>query len=182
METSDLPIRSTEKDFLIRAVDLARVLKISDNEISRLTRSSVLSRVRDPKKRSAFLYPCLANVTAYVLHHRGKREELHHSFLQEKAGRERAIRLKVEAFNRQQAGELVDKRKLIDRLEPIVVAFREQLLARAERLERSLVQTKSRKDRVKRIRNADLESLGVLSDLFKVVSPECEDDSNGATR
>ena len=157
MTTAKLPVGSTEQDFLVRSPDLAQVLKITDNEVSRLTRSSILSRVRDPKNRNAFLYPCLANVTAYILHHRGKREAIHHQFLEAKAGRERAIQKKVEAFNRERAGELVDKRKLIGRLEPIVEAYREQMLARAERLERSIVQTKSRKDRVKKIRAADME-------------------------
>src|SRR5215471_20939523 len=115
---------SIDKDFYVRAVDLARLLKITDNEISRLIRSAVMTRVPDPNNGKAFLYPCLENVTRFVEFHRGKKEAIHQEFLREKAGRERATRLKVEMFNRERAGELVDKAKLIARVEPIIVAYR----------------------------------------------------------
>src|SRR5205823_4287411 len=102
-------------------------------------------------------------------------------FLREKAGRERAVRLKVEAFNRERSGELVDKQKTIAQLEPIIVAYREQMLARAERLERQLSRVKGRKEKVGAIRAADVDSLSVLSDLFKVLG-ENEGVDNGAPR
>ena len=139
MIASAIRLGSIDKDFYVHAVDLARLLKTNEVEISRLVRSSVLTRVPDPNKSKAFLYPCLENVTRFVEFHRGKREAIHQEFLREKAGRERATRLKVEMFNRERAGELVDKANLIARVEPIIVAYREQMLSRADRIERELV-------------------------------------------
>ena len=80
-------------------------------------------------------------------------------------------------FNRERAGELVDKAKLIARVEPIIVAYREQMLSRADRLERELARIKSRNEKVRKIRAADLDALGVLSDLFKAAGQTA---SNGA--
>jgi len=177
MIASAIRLGSIDKDFHIHAVDLARLLKTNEVEISRLVRSSVLVRVPNPNKSKAFLYPCLENVTRFVEFHRGKREAIHQEFLREKAGRERATRLKVEMFNRERAGELVDKAKLIARVEPIIVAYREQMLSRADRLERELARIKSRNEKVRKIRAADLDALGVLSDLFKAAGQTA---SNGA--
>jgi hypothetical protein len=159
--------RSIDKDFHVRAVDLAHLLKISENDVSRLVRSGVITRVADPDKRKAFLYPCLANVRRYVEFRFGKRDAINQSFLTAKAGREEAQRRAVEMSNRRQAGELVDKGKLVERLTPVVTAYREQMLARADRLVGELIRTKSRKEKVARLRAADLDALGVLSDLFK---------------
>jgi len=167
MIASKIRLGSIDEDFYVHAVDLARLLKITDNEISRLVRSAVITRVPDPSNARAFLYPCLENVTRFVEFHRGKKEAIHQEFLREKAGRERAARLRLEMFNRERAGELVDKAKLIARVEPIIVAYREQMLSRADRLERELARAKSRKEKVRKIRAADLDALGVLSDLFK---------------
>jgi hypothetical protein len=167
MIASKIRLGSIGEDFYVRAVDLARLLKITDNEISRLVRSAVMTRVPDPNNGKAFLYPCLENVTRFVGFHRNKKDAIHQEFLREKAGRERAARLRLEMENRKQAGDLVDKAKLIARVEPIIVAYREQLLSRADRLERELARAKSRKEKVRKIRAADLDALGVLSDLFK---------------
>jgi hypothetical protein len=179
MIASKIRLGSIDEDFYVRAVDLARLLKITDNEISRLVRSAVMTRVLDPNNGKAFLYPCLENVRRFVEFHRNKREAIHQEFLREKAGRERATRLKVEMFNRERAGELVDKRRLIARLEPIIAAYREQMLSRADRFERELTRTKSRKEKVRKIRAADMDSLAVLSDLFKRLG-KSETASNGA--
>jgi hypothetical protein len=181
MTASKIRLGSIDEDFYVRAVDLAGLLKITDNEISRLVRSAVMTRVPDPNNGKAFLYPCLENVRRFVEFHRNKREAIHQEFLREKAGRERATRLKVESFNRERSGELVDKQKTIARLEPIIAAFREQMLARAERLERQLAKVKSPKEKVAAIRAADLDSLGVLSDLFKVLG-QSESAGNGAPK
>jgi hypothetical protein len=173
-------VGSIDKDFHVRAVDLSRLLKTSEVEISRLVRSGVLRRVPDPKKSKTFFYPCLENVTRFVEFHRTQKEKIHQEFLREKAGRERAARLKLEMFNRERAGELVDKHRLMARLEPIVIAYREQLLSRADRLERELTRAKGRKAKVSRIRAADLAALAVLSDLFKVIGAN-QTANNGAS-
>jgi hypothetical protein len=161
----DNEIRTADDDFYVRAVDLAKVLKITDNEISRLVRSGVMTRVPDGR---SFLYPFLANVTAYTEFHRSKKEALHQEFLRAKAGREKAQRQAIETTNRVRGGELVDRQELINRLTSVVAAFREQLLARADRVVGELGRTKNRKAKVAKFREADLAALGVLSDLFKV--------------
>jgi hypothetical protein len=171
-----LRLGSIDEEFHVRAVDLARLLKVTDNEISRLVRSAVLVRVRDPDDTRAFLYPCLANVTRFVEFRSGRRDAIHQKFLEEKAGREKATRLRIEMENKRASGELVDKRALIGELTPIIVAYREQLLSRADRLEREITRTKSRKEKVQRIRAADLDALGVLSGLFRGT------ENNGAKR
>jgi hypothetical protein len=170
---------SIDKDFHVRSVDLARLLKVNENDISRLVRSGVITRVSDPSKKKAFLYPCFQSVTRFVEFRFGQRETINQEFLTEKAGRERAQRLSIEMSNRERAGELVDKRKLIVRLTPIIVACRESLLSRAPRLERELTRTKGRKQRVAKLRAADLEALQVLSDLFKTLG-ESDPAKNGA--
>ena len=172
-------LRSIDEEFHVRAADLARLLKSTESDISRLVRIGVITRVPDPNERKAFLYPCLANVTRYAEFRFGQRDAINQEFLAAKAGRERATQLKVETENRARAGELVDKQKLIVRLTPIIVACRESLLSRAPRLERELTRTKGRKERVAKLRAADLEALQVLSDLFKTLG-ESDPAKNGA--
>jgi hypothetical protein len=159
MSATKIRLGSIEDEFLVRAVDLARLLKTTEMEISRLARSGVLVRVPDPDKSKAFLFPCLENVTRFAEFRSGKREAIHQKFLEEKAGREHATRLRIEMENRRAGGELVDKRALIGELVPIVTAFREQMLARADRVEREITRTKSRREKVARIRAADLDAL-----------------------
>jgi hypothetical protein len=164
-----MQVGSIEKDFLVRAADLARLLKTTENDISRLVRSGVIMRIPDPAKSKAFLFPCLANVTRFVEFRFGGRDAINQQFLTEKAGREKATRLRIEAENRAKAGELVDKQRLVSRLTPIIVSCREALLARAPRLERELTRAKGRKAKVAKLREADLAALHVLSDLFKTM-------------
>jgi hypothetical protein len=118
-------------------------------------------------------------VTRYAEFRFGQRDAINQEFLAAKAGRERATQLKVETENRARAGELVDKQKLIVRLTPIIVACRESLLSRVPRLERELNRTKGRKQKVAKLRAADLEALQVLSDLFKTLG-ESDPAKNGA--
>ena len=160
---------TTRKDFYVTTADLAFVLGVSANELSQLHRSSILARKADPKNARAVLYPVFDSIKRYCEYRRSKRTTVHETFLEEKAGRERATRLKVEMLNRERSGELIDKQRLIARLEPIVVAFREQMLSRADRLEREISRTKSRKEKVNKIRQADLSALDVLADLFKTL-------------
>jgi hypothetical protein len=172
-------IGTIQDDFYVRTADLAGVLGVSDNELSQLYRSAILTRISDPDNAKAVLYPVFDSIRRYCEYRRSKRTVVHEKFLEEKAGRERATRLKVEMFNRERAGELVDKQKLISRLEPIIVAYREQMLARADRLERELTRMKSRKEKVAKLRAADLDALAVLSDLFKTLG-KSEAAGNGA--
>jgi hypothetical protein len=155
------------------------VLGVSANELSQLYRSSILTRVADPENAKAVVWPVFASISKYCEYRRAKRTVVHEKFLEEKARREAAQAVRVEMGNRERGGELVDKGRLIARLEPIVAAFREQMLSRAERLERELTRTKSRKEKVRNLRAADLDALGVLSDLFKTLG-KSETAGNGA--
>jgi hypothetical protein len=156
-----------DDDFHVRAVDLARLLKISEFEIGRLARTGVLRRLPDPKKSKLFTYPVFENVTRFIEARASGKEAIHREFLKAKAGRERATQLKVEMLNRERAGELVDKTKLISELTPIVASYRQTMLTRADRLERQLSVLKGRKRKVAAIRAADLDALSVLADLFR---------------
>jgi hypothetical protein len=162
-----ISIGTTRKDFYVSTADLAGTLGVTANELSQLHRSSVLERIADPKNKKAVLYPVFDSVRKYCDYRRTKRLAVHEKFLAAKAGRERAQQLAVETTNRQRAGELVDKARLIQKLEPVVIAYRESLLARTDRLVGELIRTKSRKEKVRRLREADVQSLHVLSDLFK---------------
>jgi hypothetical protein len=175
--SAQVRVGSTQDEFYVRTTDLARVLGVSDNELSQLYRSAILTRISDPDNAKAVLYPVFDSIRRYCEYRRQKRTVAHEKFLEEKAGRERATRLRIEMDNRRRAHELVDKQELIARLEPVVVAYREQMLSRADRLERELARTKSRKEKVRKIRAADLDALGVLSDLFKAAGQTA---SNGA--
>src|SRR4029453_1284442 len=159
-------IGTTKNDFYVRTTDLASVLGVSDNELSQLFRSAILTRIPEPGDRRGLLYPGFDSIRRYCEYRRTKRLAVHEKFLEEKAGREKAQRLAIEMTNRQRGGELVDKAKLIANLEPVGVAYRDSLLARTDRLVGELIRTKSRKEKVRRLREADTEALRVLSDLF----------------
>ena len=73
----------------------------------------------------------------------------------------------------------MDKTRLIQKLEPVVIAFRESLLARTDRLVGELSRTKSRKSKVVKLREADIAALNVLSDLF-IRAGKSETADNGA--
>ena len=173
-KTAEIRLESIDQEYHVPAPELARLLKITDNEIYRLCRSNVMVRIRDPENRRAFLYPLFENITRYTEFHRSKREAIHQDFLKAKAARERAVQLKVEMENKAKAGQLVDKAKLVPQLENVVIAYREQLLARSDRLAREIAFAKGLKAKSAKIKAADIDALHVLSDLFKVMG------SNGA--
>jgi hypothetical protein len=172
-------VGTTRKDFYVTTADLAYVLGVSANELSQLFRSSILTRISDPKNARAVLYPVFDSIRRYCEYRRSKRTAAHEKFLEEKAAREHATRVGIEMANRERAHELIDKQKLIARLEPIVVSYREQMLSRADRLVGHLSRTKSHKEKVRKLRAADLDALGVLSDLFKSLGAR-QNASNGA--
>jgi hypothetical protein len=172
-------IGTTSKDFYVSTTDLTGVLGVTANELSQLHRSSVLERIPDPRNKKAVLYPVFDSIRRYCEYRRTKRLAVHEKFLEEKAGREHAQRLAIEMTNRQRGGELVDKTRLISKLEPVVIAFRESLLARTDRLVSELSRTKSRKSKVAKLREADMAALHVLSDLF-IRAGKNETAGNGA--
>ncbi len=164
---------STEEDFYVRAMDLARILNISDNEITRLVRGAVMTRVSDPADSRAFLYPIFANINAYILHVRSKKEKLTKRSSPKKRliQKAQAQRYRVELENAVASGKFIDKQKTIQRLVPIVEAYRNAMLSRADRLERNLgPEEVTERKRFKRSRGPqDLDSMGILNDLFKTL-------------
>jgi hypothetical protein len=171
------------KEIHVRAVDLAGLLRTNETEITRLGRSQVLRRVPKGRQgRNYFVYPCFESVGRYTEFHRSGRERVHNDFLAAKAGREKAQQERVERENRVAAAELVNKEELFTRLEPIIVACREQILARADRLEREIALAKDRKAKVAVIRAADLEALKVLHDLFVAGSHETKGTKTGVSQ
>jgi hypothetical protein len=160
---------SIDKDFLVHASDLVRLLKFSESDITRLVRAGIITRVPDPSKRKTFLYPCFENIRRYVEFRFGQRDAINQQFLTAKAGREDAQRIAAEISNQKELGALVDKQKLTTKLEMVVTAYRDSMLARTDRLVNELQRTKSPKEKRRRLHEADLAALTTLSGLFKVM-------------
>jgi hypothetical protein len=89
-------IGSIREEIYVSATDLAALLKISDNEVSRLSRSGVLARVPHPQDSRAFLYPLLQSVTAYVTHVQSTREKSYVSYIKEKSKLQKIQRVRAE--------------------------------------------------------------------------------------
>jgi hypothetical protein len=73
-ENGEILLSSTAIEQYLPATEKARLLKLSDNELTRLVRSAVLRRSRDPCDSRAYVYPVWQNVRAYILHVRGRKE------------------------------------------------------------------------------------------------------------
>jgi hypothetical protein len=72
---------------------------------------------------------------------------------------------------------MVDRSQLLAQMEPIVIAFRNAMLSRVDRLERRLSLLKGRKARIEAIRADTLDALSILADLFS----GGEEESRGKT-
>ena len=71
-DSESVEIGSISSEIYFSAIDLAGLLKISDNELSRLARSSVLLRVAHPEDSRAYLYPLRFAITRNGLPHPSK--------------------------------------------------------------------------------------------------------------
>jgi len=54
---------------------MAELLRISDNELTRLARSAVLKRIDDPEDSRAYLYPAFENTRRFVGYLQGIKEK-----------------------------------------------------------------------------------------------------------
>lgn len=169
-DLESVEIGSISREIYVSAVDLATVLKISDNEISRLSRSGVLSRVPHPEDSRGFLYPLLQSVTDYVMHIRSAREKSYVNYIKEKSKLQKIQRVRAELKHGLEAGAMVEKEWILSKLAASILAFKQALLARGERLESTLSQLSDREARAGAIRADDVRLLGLLADSLKAAN------------
>jgi phage terminase Nu1 subunit (DNA packaging protein) len=167
-------IGSVSQEIYLSAIDLAHVLKVTDAEIAKLARSAVLIRVSHPQDSRAFLYPLLENVTRYVTHLRSAREKAYLGYIREKSRLQRVQRVRAELKHALEAGEMVDKEWILSKLAASILAFKQALLSRGERLEATLSQIPDRESRVKAIRGDDVQLLALLADSLKAANIEAD--------
>jgi phage terminase Nu1 subunit (DNA packaging protein) len=160
---------SVSEEIYVTAVDLARVLKLTDTGLSKLARSGVLTRIQRPDDARAYLFPLLANVTAYVTYLQSAREKAYVAYIQERAKLGKAQRMRTELKHAAESGVMVDKEAMFAALSAGILAYKQALLARGERLEAILNQTHDREARVAAIRADDSRFLGLLADSLKAV-------------
>jgi hypothetical protein len=173
-DAEPVEIGSISQEFYVSAIDLAALLKITDNEVSRLSRSGVLARVPHPEDNRAFLYPLLQSITGYVTHVRSAREKSYVNYIKEKSKLQRVQRVRAELKHALEAGEMVNKELILSKLAASILAFKQALLARGERLESTLSQLPDREARVQAIRGDDVQLLGLLADSLKAANIEAD--------
>jgi hypothetical protein len=76
-ENGGIGLSSTTVEQYLPAIEIAQLLELSNNELTRLPRSAVLVRKRDPYDSRAFIYPAWENVRRYILHGRARKEGAH---------------------------------------------------------------------------------------------------------
>jgi hypothetical protein len=165
-------IGSISREIYVSAIDLAALLKITDNEVSRLSRSGVLTRVPHPEDSCAFLYPLLENVTRYVTHLRSAREKAHVNFLVEKSRLQKIQRVRAERQHATESGVLIEKEKVFATVGAGILAYKQALLSRGERLEATLGQIPDREARVQAIRGDDMRPLGILAAGLEAINSD----------
>ena len=173
-EAEPVEIGSISREIFVSATDLVMLLKISDNEVSRLARSGVFSRVPHPKDSRAFLYPLLQSVTGYVMQLRSDREKSYVNYLKEKSKLQKIQRVRAELKHGLEAGTMVEKERILSKLTAAILAFKQTLLSRGERLESTLSQLPDREARVGAIRGDDVRMLGLLADNLKAANIEAD--------
>jgi len=171
-DAEPVEIGSISREIYVSAIDLAAVLKITDNEVSRLSRSSVLVRVSHPEDSRAFLYPLLENTTRYVTHLRSAREKAHVNFLLEKSRMQKIQRLRAERQHATETGVLIEKEKVFATVGAGILACKQALLSRGERLEAALGQLPDREARVEAIRGDDMRLLGILAAGLEAINSD----------
>jgi len=167
-------IGSISREIYVSAIDLAALLKITDNEVSRLSRSGVLARVPHPDDSRAFLYPLLENVTRYVTHLRSAKEKCYLGYIREKSRLQKVQRCRAELKHAVESGEMVQKEWILSKLAASILAFKQAVLSRGERLESALSQVEDRESRIAAIRADDVRLLGLLADGLKAANIEAD--------
>ena len=123
-DAEPVEIGSISREIYVSAIDLAALLKITDNEVSRLSRSGVLARVPHPEDSRAFLYPLLQSVTGYMTHIRSAREKSYVNYIKEKSKLQKVQRVRAELKHAVEAGEMVNKEWIFSTLAGSILAFK----------------------------------------------------------
>ena len=167
--TEEAEITSNSREIYLSAIELAALLKISDNDLSRLGRSGVLARIPRSDDARAFLYPLFANVTKYVVYQRSAKEKAYAACLQEKANLSRIQRVRAELQHAVETGEMIPKERVFSVIGAGIISFKQAMLSRGERLAATLSQLPDREAQVEAIRGDDVRLLGMLADSLKAV-------------
>src|SRR5215468_8000971 len=173
-EAEPVEIGSISREIYVSAIDLAHVLKVTDTEIAKLARSDILVRIVHPQDSRAFLYPLLENVTRYVTHLRSAKEKCYLGYIREKSKLQKIQRVRAELKHGLEAGTMVEKEWILSKLAASILAFKQALLSRGERLESALSRLQDRESRVKAIRGDDVQLLGLLADSLKAANIEAD--------
>jgi hypothetical protein len=160
------------REIYLSAIELAGLLKISDNDLSRLARSGVLERIPRPDDARAFLYPVLANVTKYVLYLRSAKEKAHVSYLQERSRLQKIQRCREELQYAAETGGMISKERVFSVIGAGIISFKQAMLSRGERLAAMLSQLPDREAQVEAIRGDDVRLLGMLADSLKAIDSD----------
>jgi len=165
---------SIQEEIYLSAVDLAHVLKVTDAGIAKLARSGVLVRIPRPDDARAFLYPLLENTTRYVTHLRSVREKAHVNFLVEKSRLQKIQRVRAELQHAVETGAMIPKERVYLVLGAGIIAYKQALLSRGERLEVTLGQISDREARVAAINGDDMRLLRILSEALEALNNEAD--------
>ena len=165
---------SIQEEIYLSAVDLAHVLKVTDAGIAKLARSGVLVRIPRPDDARAFLYLLLENTTRYVTHLRSVREKAHVDFLVEKSRLQKIQRVRAELQHAVETGAMIPKERVYLVLGAGIIAYKQALLSRGERLEVTLGQISDREARVAAINGDDMRLLRILSEALEALNNEAD--------
>ena len=172
--TEEAGIGVNSREIYLSAIELAALLKISDNDLSRLARSGVLTRIPRPDDARAFLYPLFVNVTKYVVYQRSAKEKAYAACLQEKAKLQKIQRVRAELQHAVETGAMIPKERVYLVLGAGIIAYKQALLSRGERLEATLGQIDDREARVEAINGDDMRLLRILSDSLEALNNEAD--------
>jgi hypothetical protein len=169
-DSESVEIGSISSEMYLSAIDLAALLKISDNELSRLARSV---RLEHPTDSRAYLYPLFENVTRYMTHLRSAKEKCYLGYIRERSRLQKVQRVRAELRHALEAGKLVEKELILSELGTSILSFKAALLGRGERLETTLGQIQDRESRIAAIRADDIRLLGLLSRSPTILQNSC---------
>jgi len=163
------------------AVQLAALLGITENELTKLARRGEIPREPNAEYPREWQYPLAAAVTAYCQYQRKDQAKAQKEYLQARTRGQLATAQKKELEIAIRSGTLIEKQKVIRALEPLVVLMRNAVLTRGDRLERAITAAKGRKAKLEVIRRADLEVLAMFADLVKPLQNSQNGESTAKT-
>jgi hypothetical protein len=157
---------------------LAGKLHLSENQINRLGRDGIFSRIPDPNDSRSFLYPLWTNILEYVDYLRSPAERAKEKFIREKTRVQTATlqKLKLEVLIK--SGKAVDRDKVLRELETHFVLFKRRLTTLPARV--SGMFAENEEDRKALQDFLDVEVADALSLLVSIVTAGTDNGSYGA--